>query len=65
MFNLINKSKLFDFLSDGEHIAIASQDGNISVHAVYDEGTTYRRVGTCSVSRYTLKSDVIYHHQLS
>ena len=36
-------------LADGEHIAIASQDGNIYVHAVYDEGTTYRRVGCCSV----------------
>ena len=38
------------FLSDGEHIAIASEDGNIYVQAVYDEGTTYRRVGRCSVS---------------
>ncbi|XP_058970636.2 77 kDa echinoderm microtubule-associated protein [Pocillopora verrucosa] len=37
-----------EYAKDGEHIAIASQDGNISVHAVYDEGTTYRRVGTCS-----------------
>lgn len=36
--------------SDGEHIAIASQNGNIYVHAVYDDGTTYRRVGCCSVS---------------
>ena len=41
---------LFDFPLDGEHIAIASHDGSIYVHAVYDEGTTYRRVGCCSVS---------------
>lgn len=36
--------------ADGEHIAIASHDGNIYVHAVYDEGLAYRRVGCCSVS---------------
>ena len=36
--------------ADGEHIAIASHDGNIYVHAVYDEGSAYRRVGCCSVS---------------
>lgn len=41
---------LFDFILDGEHIAVASHDGSIYVHAVYDEGTTYRRVGCCSVS---------------
>ena len=41
---------LFDFILDGEHIAVASHDGIIYVHAVYDEGTTYRRVGCCSVS---------------
>jgi len=37
-----------EYSRDGEHIAIASQDGNIYVHAVYDEGMTYRRVGCCS-----------------
>lgn len=37
-----------EYAKDGEHIAIASHDGNIYVHAVYDEGSTYRRVGCCS-----------------
>ena len=41
---------LFDLILDGEHIAVASHDGSIYVHAVYDEGTTYRRVGCCMVS---------------
>lgn len=37
-----------EYAKDGEHIAIASRDGNIYIHAVYDEGLAYRRVGCCS-----------------
>ncbi|XP_048581146.1 echinoderm microtubule-associated protein-like 4 isoform X2 [Nematostella vectensis] len=37
-----------EYSPEGEHVAIASKDGNIYVHSVYDDGMTYRRVGCCS-----------------
>lgn len=40
---------MLQIVVDGEHIAVGSQDGNIYIHAVYDDGMTYRRVGCCSV----------------